>query len=143
VVGESSQGASGVLYTVAVSTLGGSYPIQIGYGTLAGAGAEIARRTKATMAAVVTVPPVGRRYAGPLLRSLRESGLRPRRIEVPDGDASKNLRQVARLYDALLDAGWVTSPASRPRPICAGSSSSRCPRRSWRWSTRALAARWV
>jgi 3-dehydroquinate synthase len=105
VVGESPQDASGVLYTVEVNTRGGSYPIQIGYGTLAGAGAEIARRTKATMAAVVSVPPVGRRYAAPLLRSLRESGLRPRRIEVPDGDASKNLRQVARLYDALLDAG--------------------------------------
>ncbi|UCE87894.1 MAG: 3-dehydroquinate synthase [Deltaproteobacteria bacterium] len=88
-----------------VTTRGGDYPIEIGYGTLAGAGAAIAQRTKATLAAVVTVPPVGRRYAAPLMRSLREAGLRARRIEVPDGDRSKNLRQVARLYDALLDAG--------------------------------------
>jgi 3-dehydroquinate synthase len=54
---------------------------------------------------VITVPPVGRRYAPTLLRSLREAGLRTGRIEVPDGDRSKNLTQMRRLYDALLDRG--------------------------------------
>lgn len=88
-----------------------SYPIRIGTGTLGDAGPEIARRTKSTRAVVVTVPPVGRRYARPLLASLREAGLRAHRIDVPDGDASKNLRQLARLYDALLDLGADRSTA--------------------------------
>jgi 3-dehydroquinate synthase len=88
-----------------------SYPILIGSGTLGDAGPEIARRTKSTRAVVVTVPPVGRRYAPRLLASLREAGLRAHRLDVPDGDASKNLRQVARLYDALLDLGADRSTA--------------------------------
>jgi 3-dehydroquinate synthase len=54
---------------------------------------------------VVTVPPVARRYAARLERSLREAGIRPHRIVVPDGDATKNLRQVGKLYDALLALG--------------------------------------
>lgn len=98
-------GGAGVLYTVSVRTRGGDYPVRIGHGTLGSAGPEIARQTKATSAAVVTAAPVGRRYAATLLRSLRDAGVRARRIEVPDGDASKNLRQTAKLYEALLDLG--------------------------------------
>jgi 3-dehydroquinate synthase len=79
--------------------------VRIGSGSIAGLGPEVARRTGARKAIVVTVPGVGRRYAARLLRSLREGGLRTSRIDVPDGDATKNLRQVARLYDALLEKG--------------------------------------
>jgi 3-dehydroquinate synthase len=82
-----------------------SYPIHIGSGLLSWLGGEIARHTKATRAAVVTVPAVGRRYAGRLLHSLREAGLEAGRITVRDGDAHKNLRETARLYEALLDFG--------------------------------------
>ena len=82
-----------------------SYPVRLGTGTLARAGDEIARTTKATRAVVVTVPPVARRYAPRLERSLREAGIRSHRIVVPDGDASKNLRQISKLYDALLELG--------------------------------------
>jgi 3-dehydroquinate synthase len=79
-----------------------SYPIHLGAGTLAAAGDAIARHTKATHAAVVCVPAVGRRYAATLLRSLRQAGLRTSRIDVPDGDAAKTLRQASRLYERLL-----------------------------------------
>ena len=82
-----------------------SYPVRLGVGTLATAGDEIARATKASCALVVTVPPVARRYAPRLERSLREAGIRSHRLVVPDGDGSKNLRQLARLYDAALAAG--------------------------------------
>jgi 3-dehydroquinate synthase len=91
--------------TLEVSLGERSYPIVIGMETLSAAGGEIARRTGATGAVVVTEPGIGRRYAGPLLRSLREAGLRARRIDVPSGDATKNLRQAARLYEAFLDRG--------------------------------------
>jgi 3-dehydroquinate synthase len=82
-----------------------SYPVEIGAGTLAGLGARVAEATGASRAVVITVPPVGRRYAGRVLRSLRSAGLRASRIEVPDGEASKSLRQVERIYHELLRAG--------------------------------------
>ena len=91
--------------TVPVSLGERSYPIYIGSGLLGWLGGEIARHTKATRAAVVTVPAVGRRYAGKLVRSLKEAGLETCRIAVRDGDAHKNLRAAARLYDELLDSG--------------------------------------
>lgn len=79
-----------------------AYRVHIGAGTLDDAGPAIAHATKATRAVVVTVPGVARRYGPRLARSLREAGVRSHRLVVPDGDRSKNLRQVAKLYDALL-----------------------------------------
>ncbi len=93
------------LRTVKVALGDRTYPIRIGMDTLDAAGAEVARQTEAAHAAVLTVEPVGRRYGSRLERSLRAAGVRARRLTVPDGDRTKNLRQVARLYDALLDAG--------------------------------------
>jgi 3-dehydroquinate synthase len=82
-----------------------SYPVRIGSGSLADAGAEIARRTRARLAVVVSVPGVARRYAPTLERSLRAAGVRARRIVVPDGDRSKRLAVVEQLYRRLLGLG--------------------------------------
>ena len=101
----SPAGQGRVLRTVEVGLGERSYPVQIGTGTLGGLGEEIQRRSGARRAVMLTVPAVGRRYAGRLLRSLRAAGLRCRRIDVADGDSSKNLRQVAKLYETLLDFG--------------------------------------
>jgi 3-dehydroquinate synthase len=94
-----------VLRTVEVPLGERSYPIHLGRGTLGSAGREVARHTSTRRAVVITVPPVGRRYAAALGRSLRAAGLRVHRLEVPDGDSTKNLRQVARLYDAFVEGG--------------------------------------
>ena len=80
-----------------------SYPIEIGHGTLASAGDAIAAATGAERAAIITVPEVGRRYAPRLERSLRQAGIKPVRITVPDGDKTKNLRQLGKLYDAFVE----------------------------------------
>ncbi len=88
-----------------------SYPIRIGSGGLEGLGEEVVRRTGASQVALVTVPEVGRRYAAPVMRSLRQAGLRVDKLEVPDGDASKSLACLGRLYDALLDLGLDRSSA--------------------------------
>lgn len=82
-----------------------SYPVRIGVDLLPKAGPEIARCTGARRVAIVTVPAVQRRYAGRLVRSLREASIAARVIAVPDGDRTKSLRAAARLYDAFLDAG--------------------------------------
>lgn len=88
-----------------------SYPIVIGHDTLDDAGAAIARATGAKRVALITVRPVGRRYGARLARSLKAAGVAVTRIEVPDGDANKNLKQLARLYDAFLAAGLDRSSA--------------------------------
>ena len=80
-----------------------SYAVEIGAGTLDDVGARVASCTGAQRAVVLTVPPVGRRYVGRVRRSLQAAGLRASRLEVPDGDRSKNLRQVEKLYHALIE----------------------------------------
>ncbi len=97
--------------TLQVSLGERSYPIEIGYDTLSRAGAEIARHTKATQVAVVTTARVGDRYAGRLLRSLRDAGVRAHRIDVPDRDRAKSLRQLAALYERFVAHGLDRSAA--------------------------------
>ena len=82
-----------------------SYPIRIGIGGMDELGEEVVRRTGASQVALVTVPGVARRYAAPVLRSLRRAGLKVDKVVVPDGDASKSLAELAKLYDTLLDLG--------------------------------------
>jgi 3-dehydroquinate synthase len=78
------------------------YPIHIGNGTLAELGAAVRERTGARRAFVLTAPPIAKRWAAPVERSLAAAGIRPKRIVIPDGERSKNLGQAAKLYDALL-----------------------------------------
>jgi 3-dehydroquinate synthase len=89
-----------------------SYPIHIGSDDLVQAGAEIARLTQASHVAIVTVPEVGRRYAAALSKGLRSEGIKVHRFDVPDGDRSKNLREVAKLYSAFLEKGLDRSSAA-------------------------------
>jgi 3-dehydroquinate synthase len=98
-------GGAGALRRVEVALGERSYPVEIGAGALASIGARVKERTGARRAVVVTAPPVGRRYAARVLRSLREAGVAASRIDVPDGDAGKSLAQAARLYQALLAHG--------------------------------------
>ena len=99
------------LRTVRVALGERSYRIRIGTDTLARLGPAVAEATGAARAFVVTERPVGRRYGSTVMRSLREANLRPRRFDVPSGDRTKNLRQVEKLYDALLGAGADRSSA--------------------------------
>ncbi len=80
------------------------YPIHIGSGTLAQLGAAVKQRTGASHAFVITVPPVAKRWAPVVERSLAAAGIRSKRFVVPDGERSKNLREAEQLYDALLAA---------------------------------------
>ncbi|MFP8879433.1 MAG: 3-dehydroquinate synthase [Myxococcota bacterium] len=91
-----------------------SYPIHIGVDTLERAGRAISRCAPSSRAVVVTVPGVGRRYGAKLQRSLTEAGYRVCRITVPDGDASKSLRQLQGIWDQMIDFG-----ADRNTPVIA------------------------
>jgi len=104
-VRRSPHGTTGIERSVHVDLGERSYTIEIGVDVLGKVGPEISRRTGASRAMIVTVPPVGRRYGPRVMRSLREAGIKARRFDVPDGERTKNLRQVSSLYDAFLDAG--------------------------------------
>jgi len=91
-----------------------SYPIKLGVDTLVGAGKAIARCAPSDRVFVVSVPPVSRRYGGVLQRSLRSAGYRVQRVLVPDGEASKNPRQLSKLWDELIRFG-----ADRSTPVVA------------------------
>ena len=106
--------AGRVVRTLTVALGDRSYPIKLGVDTLAGAGRAIARCAPSNRAFVVTVPPVSRRYGGVLQRSLRSAGYRVQRVLVPDGDATKNPRQLSKLWDELIRFG-----ADRSTPVVA------------------------
>ena len=122
-----------------------------GLGVAVAGARRVARRSSSAC------PPVGRRYGAPCCARCAAAGLAARRLlEVPDGDRSKSLRQVATALRRASStraptaarwwwrsaAAWsATSPASWRRRCCAGSPSCRCRRRCSRWSTPASAAR--
>lgn len=82
-----------------------SYSVELGRDWLETIGRRIGDRLGAERIALVTVPSVARRYAPMLTRGLRAKGVRVGRIVVPDGDSTKNLRQLAKLYDRFLELG--------------------------------------
>jgi 3-dehydroquinate synthase len=54
--------------------------------------------------AVITATPVRRRYGGVVLPLLREAGITPLLITVPDGETTKSLKWASYLYDRLVAA---------------------------------------
>ena len=81
------------------------YDIELGAGILDGLGPALARRFDAPRVALISTPPVARRYAARVMRSLGAANLKAKRFETPDGERHKNLRAASRLYEALLQAG--------------------------------------
>jgi len=91
--------------TVPVALGERSYAIELGHDWLETIGTRIGTLLGVERVAVVSVAPVARRYAPILARGLAKAGVRAGRIVVPDGDASKNLRELSRLYEKFLDLG--------------------------------------
>jgi 3-dehydroquinate synthase len=54
---------------------------------------------------VVTVPPVRKRWGGPLVRSLTAAGFKPEVISMPDGEPAKRLATVEALAEKLARLG--------------------------------------
>jgi 3-dehydroquinate synthase len=78
-----------------------AYPIRIGEGLASRLGEEIAALQPSARALIVSSPTIWT-FHGPTI----EAGLPGRPpILVPDGERAKHLTSVARLYDALLEAG--------------------------------------
>lgn len=101
------------LLAVPVKVRGAVYRVLIGHGLLGRMGELVGRfRPAPKVAAVVTADGACVRYAELACRALEEAGCRARLMVVPDGEESKSLAELGRLYARFAQAGidrssWV------------------------------------
>jgi 3-dehydroquinate synthase len=82
------------------------YQASIENGILARAGSVLADLLpQASRIFVVTVPPVRKRWASKLLKSLKASGFAPQILMMPDGEPSKRLATVEAMAEKLAKLG--------------------------------------
>jgi 3-dehydroquinate synthase len=82
-----------------------SYEVLIGSGLLARAGESLGAFLENRRAFVVTVPPVARRWAKILEKSLSAYGIETDLLIMPNGERSKRLRTLEKLAETLLAKG--------------------------------------
>jgi len=80
-----------------------SYGILIGSGLLSRAGEFVTEVLRPTRVAVVTHPALRELYGETLMASLGRSGFPGEFIEIPEGETSKSLEQMSRVYDRLIE----------------------------------------
>ena len=93
------------MISVPVATPSRSYEVLIGSGLLARAAECLGKFLENRRAFVVTVPPVRRRWAKVLLKSLAASGVETDLLEMPDGERSKRLTTLEKLAEKLVKQG--------------------------------------
>ncbi len=91
--------------TITVDLGARAYPIMIGAGVLDDIGAQVRKVCGAGRVAIVTNPTVGKLYLSRVTTSLLAAGCDAVTVEIPDGEAHKNLATLALIYDRLLAAG--------------------------------------
>jgi shikimate kinase/3-dehydroquinate synthase len=101
--------------TITVQTVQKSYPIYIG-STMLSASEDFVRLLdlNASRAIVITNPLVGALYLQSVENTLRDNGIEPIHIIVPDGESHKTLRTAEGIYDFLLE-----NKITRSEPIIA------------------------
>jgi 3-dehydroquinate synthase len=87
--------------TVAVQTDSGAYDVLIGEGLLSTVGAHASQLFAGKHVAVVTDERVERLYAGRVVESLEQAGLRVALLTVPAGETSKTWFQAGELLEEL------------------------------------------
>jgi 3-dehydroquinate synthase len=90
---------------VPVSTPSRSYEVLIGSGLLVRAAEILGKILEGRRVFVVTVPPVRRRWAKVLLKSLAASAIKAEILEMPDGERSKRLSTLEKLAEKLVKHG--------------------------------------
>jgi 3-dehydroquinate synthase len=92
----------GLMATVNVSLGDRSYPIWIGEGLL-GQGSLWRSVVAGRQVAVVTNDTVGPLYAERLLATLRQEGMEPILITLPDGEVHKTMAVLGTVFDAMME----------------------------------------
>jgi 3-dehydroquinate synthase len=80
-----------------------SYPIFVGPGLLPRAGEFLKRAGLRGKVAVVTNPTVAQLYLDTICGALANAGFQATPVLVPDGEAHKDLKSLASIYDRLID----------------------------------------
>jgi 3-dehydroquinate synthase len=91
-----------VMQTVRVALGERSYDIEIGAGIIDSIGAKLSSLGFSGRAGIVTNETVAPFYAGRVGKSLRDAGIEPIELIMPDGEEYKNLHTVSGIYDDLL-----------------------------------------
>ncbi len=82
-----------------------SYDVLIGGGLLARAGECLGGFLSNKRVFVVTAPPVRRKWAGVLIKSLKAAGIETTLLEMPDGERVKRLATLEKLAEKLVQHG--------------------------------------
>ena len=90
---------------IPVTTPSRSYEVLIGSGSLARAGESLGSLLAGRKAFIVTVPPVKKRWATVLVKSLTAAGLETTLLEMPDGERAKRLSTLEKLAEQLVKSG--------------------------------------
>jgi 3-dehydroquinate synthase len=90
---------------VPVTTPSRSYEVLIGSGLLARAGETLGSLIGGRRVFVVTAPPIRRRWAGVLRKSLAAAGIEMTLLEMPDGERAKRLATLEKLAEKLVKQG--------------------------------------
>ncbi len=90
---------------IPVTTPSRSYEVLIGSGSLARAGESLGSLLADRKAFIVTVPPVKKRWATVLVKSLTEAGLETTLLEMADGERAKRLSTLEKLAEQLVKSG--------------------------------------
>lgn len=93
------------MISIPVATPSRSYEVLIGSGLLSRAGDCLGKILENKRVFVITVPPVRRRWAKVLLKSLVASGIETEILEMPDGERSKRLTTLEKLAEKLVQHG--------------------------------------
>ena len=91
------------MQTLTVNLGDRSYPIFVGPGLLPRAGEFLKQAGVRGKVAVVTNPTVAQLYLDALCEALTSAGFQATPILVPDGEAHKDLKSLASIYDRLID----------------------------------------
>src|SRR5260370_3906875 len=90
------------MISIPVVTPSRSYEVLIGRGLLSRTGECLGKILENRHAFVVTSPPVRRRWAKVLLKSLSASGVDTDLLEMPDGERAKRLTTLEKLAEKLV-----------------------------------------
>src|ERR1700690_1376836 len=93
------------MISIPVAAASRSYEVLIGSGLLGRAGEFLGKFLENKRAFVVTVPPVRRRWAKVLVKSLAAAGIQTEMLEMPDGERSKRLSTLEKLAEKLVKQG--------------------------------------
>ena len=87
-----------------------SYPVYIGFDILR----EVGNLIDSNLVCIITNPVVANLYSEKLISGIERTGRKTSEILIPEGERSKDISHIMKVYDSLIGAG-----AQRSTPLVA------------------------